>query len=52
MTTMSTIVILITLGEILSTLFMATSSPDLDLTFGTVDYNVDFDRTHQKFALI
>jgi len=34
-----------TLGEILSASFMATPALDLDLAFGAVDSNVDFDST-------
>jgi len=34
-----------TLGEILGALFMTTPSLDLDLAFGTVESNVDIDRT-------
>jgi len=51
MTTRSTIVISMTLREILSASCMATSSLDLDLTIGTVDYNIDFDRTHLLSSL-
>jgi len=35
-----------TLDEIPGDSFMATPSFDLDLAFGAIDSNVDFDRTH------
>jgi len=34
-----------TLGEIISASFMAAPSLDLDLAFGAVDFNTNFDRT-------